>query len=95
MAANNDNSQLHNVPNTPDITIIKENSRTVTIVEIGCSFDLHSCFNSEMLYDDEYQPLLETITDLGFHCQLGQQLLHLGVLGMKNDEDILSTHSHL
>ena len=64
-----DTNILSNIPNTPDIVLIQETIKSVTILEIGCSFDLYMdiCFTSKLV---KYQPLVECITSLGYHCQL-------------------------
>ena len=64
-----DSNILSNIPNTPDIVLINETSKSVTILEIGCSFDLYMdiCFTSKLV---KYQPLVECITSLGYHCKL-------------------------
>lgn len=42
---------FYNIPNTPDTTLIDENTKSITVIEIGCCFDLHMniCFTSKLL----------------------------------------------
>ena len=66
------NSTLERVikssPNTPDVVMINETTRTVIILEIGCSFDSYMdiCFSSKIL---KYQPLAEAIGVSGYNCK--------------------------
>ena len=76
--AQNNNATSSNIPNTPDITIVDVSNKKVTIVELACFFDLYMdiCFNTKLL---KYQPLANSITNLGFNCTL--IILIFGTLG--------------
>jgi hypothetical protein len=71
--AENNNTTFSNVQNTPDITIVDVSNKNVTIVELACCFDFYMdfymdlCFNTKLL---KYQPLVNSITNLGFNCTL-------------------------
>ena len=55
--------------NTPDGIIIDEESREVFLLEVGCTFDtsLEEAFLTKQL---KYHPLVQSITQLGYRCQL-------------------------
>ena len=55
--------------NTPDVVVVDEVSREVTILEVGCAFDysLEETFLAKTL---KYQPLKNEIERLGYSCKL-------------------------
>ena len=55
--------------NTPDVVVIDEESKEVTILEVGCTFDfsLEEAFLAKTL---KYQPLKNEIENLGYNCKL-------------------------
>ena len=55
--------------NTPDVVVVDEDSREVTILEVGCTFDysLEEAFLAKVL---KYQPLKSEIEQLGYECKL-------------------------
>ena len=63
ICAQNNNTAFSNIPNTPDITLVDVSNK-----ELAC-FDLYTdiCFNTKLL---KYQPLANSITNLGFNCTL-------------------------
>ena len=66
------------IPNTPDIVFVDTSHREVLMLEVGCVFDLYM----DQAFQDKYvkyQPLLETITSLGYTCRYS--VLILGSLG--------------
>ena len=67
-----------NIPNTPDIVYVDTNLKQVLMLEIGCVFDLYmdQAFQEKYM---KYQPLLETITSLGYTCRYS--VLIFGSLG--------------
>ena len=67
--SSNPSTLLHLVANTPDVVIINEESREVHILEVGCSFDssMEESFYTKVV---KYQPLLNTISELGYRCTL-------------------------
>ena len=58
----------HLSANTPDV-VVNEGSKTVSILEVACTFDssLEEAFMTKVI---KYQPLLQTITELGYRCNL-------------------------
>ena len=65
----NPSTYLHLVANTPDVVIIIEWSSEVYILEVGCTFDssLEEAFYTKLV---KYQPLLNTVSELGYRCRL-------------------------
>ena len=59
----------HLSANTPDVVVVNEGSKTVSILEVACTFDssLEEAFMTKVI---KYQPLLQTITELGYRCNL-------------------------
>ena len=59
----------HLSANTPDVVVVNEESREVFILEIACTFDpsLEEAFMTKVI---KYQPLLNTISELGCRCRL-------------------------
>ena len=55
--------------NTPDIVVVDEESREVSVLEVACTFD-HSLEEAFMTKVIKYQPLLHNITELGYRCRL-------------------------
>ena len=55
--------------NTPDVVVVDEDSREVTILEVGCTFDhsLEEAFLTKVL---KYQRLKDVITQMGYECKL-------------------------
>ena len=55
--------------NTPDVVIVDEESREVSVLEMACTFDpsLEEAFMTKVI---KYQPLLHTISELGYRCRL-------------------------
>ena len=55
--------------NTPDVVVVDEESREVSVLEMACTFDLslEEAFMSKVI---KYQPLLNTISELGYRCRL-------------------------
>ena len=55
--------------NTPDVVVVDEESREVSVLEIACTFDtsLEEAFMTKVL---KYQPLINTISELGYRCRL-------------------------
>ena len=47
---------IKNIPDTPELVIIDEHNKAITIIEIGCSYDgyMDTCYVSKLL---KYQPL--------------------------------------
>ena len=67
---NNENDAFSNVTaNTPDVVVVDEDSREVTILEVGCTFDhsLEEAFLTKVL---KYQRLKDAITQIGYECKL-------------------------
>ena len=55
--------------NTPDVVIVDEESREVSVLEMACTFDLslEEAFMTKVI---KYQPLLHIISELGYRCRL-------------------------
>ena len=55
--------------NTPDVAVVDEESREVSVLEIACTFDsrLEEAFMTKVI---KYQPLLHTIPELGYRSRL-------------------------
>ena len=55
--------------NTPDVVVVDEESREVSVLEMACTFDLslEEAFMTKVI---KYQPLLNTISELGYRCRL-------------------------
>ena len=55
--------------NSPDIVVVDEDSREVTILEVACTFDhsLEEAFLTKVL---KYQRLKDAIIQLGYKCKL-------------------------
>ena len=67
---NNEDDTFSNVTaNTPDVIVVDEDSREVTILEVGCTFDysLEEAFLAKVL---KYEPLRNEIEQLGYKCKL-------------------------
>ena len=67
---NNEVDNFSNVTaNTPDVIVVNEESREVTILEVGCTFDysLEEAFLAKVL---KYQLLKNEIEQLGYNCKL-------------------------
>ena len=67
---NNESDIFSNVTaNTPDVVVVDEDSREVTILEVGCTFDysLEEAYITKFL---KYQQLKDVITQLGYKCKL-------------------------
>ena len=66
----NDESVFSNITaNTPDVIVVNETLKEVFILEVGCTFDysLEEAFLTKVL---KYQQLEQTISQLGYRCQL-------------------------
>ena len=66
---NNDYDDFSNVTaNTPDVVVVDEASREVTILEVGCTFDysLDEAFLTKVM---KYQLLKDVIVQLGYKCK--------------------------
>lgn len=59
----------NHLPNTPDIFVINEHTKAVTIIEIGCSFDAYmdTCYASKLL---KYQPWYNVFNNFGYSCKV-------------------------
>lgn len=59
----------HVSANTPDVVVVNEESREVSVLEIVCTFDtsLEEAFMTKVL---KYQPLVNPISELGYRCAL-------------------------
>jgi hypothetical protein len=59
----------HLSANTPDVIVVNEGDKSVSILEMACTFDssLEEAFMTKVI---KYQPLLQTITELGYRCNL-------------------------
>ena len=68
----------HVSANTPDVVVVNEENRSVYILEMACTFDssLEEAFMTKVI---KYQPLLQTIIELGYRCDL--LVLIFGSLG--------------
>ena len=67
---NNENNAFSDVTaNSPDIAVVDEDSRDVTILEVACTFDhsLEEAFLTKVL---KYQRLKDAIMQLGYKCKL-------------------------
>lgn len=67
---NNERDVFSNVTaNTPDVVVVDEDSREVTILEVGCTFDysLEEAFLTKVL---KYQLLKDAVLQLGYKCKL-------------------------
>ena len=55
--------------NTPDVVLVNEESREVSVLEVACTFDtsLEEAFMTKVL---KYQPLVNAISELGYRCTL-------------------------
>ena len=55
--------------NTPAVVIVDEESREVSVLEMAGTFDpsLEEAFMTKVI---KYQPLLHTISELGYRCRL-------------------------
>ena len=55
--------------NTPDVVVVNEENRSVYILEMACTFDssLEESFMTKVI---KYQPLLQSIIELGYRCNL-------------------------
>lgn len=55
--------------NAPDVVVVNEESREVSVLEIVCTFDtsLEEAFMTKVL---KYQPLVNPISELGYRCAL-------------------------
>ena len=55
--------------NTPDVVVVDEESREESVLEMACTFDLslEEAFMTKVI---KYQPLLNTISELGYRCRL-------------------------
>ena len=53
----------------PDIVVVDEDSREVTILEVGCAFDysLEDAYLTKLL---KYQPLRDIVVQLGYKCKV-------------------------
>ena len=73
---NNDDVFTPISANTPDVVIVDEESRDVTILEVSCAFDsnLEEAFMSKVL---KYELLREVIIQLGYKCKLLVFILYL------------------
>ena len=67
---NNENDAFSDVTaNTPDIVVVDEDSREVTILEVACTFD-HSLEEAFLTKALKYQRLKDAILQLGYKCKL-------------------------
>ena len=59
----------HLSANTPDVVVVNEESKEVFVLEMACTFDssLEEAFMTKAI---KYQPLLHTISELGYRCRL-------------------------
>lgn len=67
---NDDSDVFLNIPaNTPDVVVVNEHRREVFVLEVGCTFD-HSLEEAFLTKIMKYQQLVQTISQLGYRCQL-------------------------
>ena len=67
---NHDQNAFQNITaNTPDAVVIDEDSREVTILEVGCTFD-HSLEEAFLTKVVKYQQLKDVIAQNGYQCRL-------------------------
>ena len=66
---NNQNAFSQLSANTPDVVVVDEESREVSVLEVACTFDtsLEEAFMTKVM---KYQALVDTISELGYRCRL-------------------------
>ena len=55
--------------NTPDVVVVNEEKREITILEVGCTFD-YSLEEAFLTKVSKYQLLKNEIEQLGYNCKL-------------------------
>ena len=60
---------IKNIADTPDLVIMDEHNKAITIIEIGCSYDAYmdTCYASKLL---KYQPLNNVFNNYGYSCKV-------------------------
>ena len=66
---NDQNAFSHLSANTPDVVVVNEESREVSVLEMACTFDsnLEEAFMTKVI---KYQQLVDIISELGYRCTL-------------------------
>ena len=59
----------HFTANTPDVLVVNEEKREITILEVGCTFD-YSLKEAFLTKVSKYQLLKNEIEQLGYNCKL-------------------------